>query len=198
LATVCNDGTALVWDVTGLSPDGRLSVRKLTPPETEQAWRDLSDTDATKAHRARWSLIADPARALPLLRERLRPIPAADSRRLARLVSDLDSNHFSIRETATRELEKLSELARPALWHAIARPVSLEVRRRVQRLLDKLDGADLPAEVLRSIRAVEVLEQIATPQARVLLAELAKGAPQAPLTQAAKASVRRLAKRPGR
>ena len=45
------------------------------------------------------------------------------------------------------------------------------------------------------LRAVEVLERIGTPEARQVLAKLADGAPEARLTQEAKASLQRLAKR---
>jgi WD40 repeat protein len=195
LATVGSDGTALVWDVTGLRPDGRWRTRKLTPPEAEQAWRDLGGADPAKAHLALWSLVADPAQALPLLRERLRAIPEADSHRLAGLVSDLDSKDFTVRERASQELAKLDELARTALREARARPMSPEVRRRVQVLLDELDGGVLPAETLRGVRAVEVLEHVGTPEARTMLARLAKGAPPARLTQEARAALERLERR---
>ena len=46
--------------------------------------------------------------------------------------------------------------------------------------------------MLRTMRAVEILEHIATPAARDLLAEWAKGAPGARLTEEAKASLERL------
>lgn len=49
---------------------------------------------------------------------------------------------------------------------------------------------------LQLLRAVEVLEQIDTPEARRLLAELAQGAAAARLTQEAKAALERLEKRP--
>jgi hypothetical protein len=48
---------------------------------------------------------------------------------------------------------------------------------------------------LQKLRAVEVLEYIGIPEACQLLEELAKGAPTARITQEAKASMERLAKR---
>ena len=48
------------------------------------------------------------------------------------------------------------------------------------------------AEQLRPLRAVLVLEQVATPAARDVLRELAKGMPAARLTREAKASLERL------
>lgn len=195
LATVGGDGTALVWDVTGLSLDGQLPNRKLTAAEMQQAWKDLADTDAAKAHRALWSLVADPERALPLLREHLHPAPEMDRRRLARWIADLDSDDFTIRESATRELRKIGELARSPLRAAIKDKPPLELRRRVQELLDEMDSSDLSLESRRGLRAVAVLEQIANGDARQLLRELAAGAAGARLSDEVKASLARLRSR---
>jgi hypothetical protein len=46
------------------------------------------------------------------------------------------------------------------------------------------------------LRQLEVLENIGTPEARGVLQTLAGGAPEAELTQAAKAALGRLARRP--
>jgi WD40 repeat protein len=195
LATVGTDGTALVWNVTGLSSDGQSPTRKLTLAETEQVWRDLADSDAAKAHRALWSLVADPEQALPLLRERLHPAPEVDPHRLVRLLADLDTDDFSVRESATRELRKLGELARPALRAAMKDRPSLELRRRVRGLLDDLDGAALPAESWRDLRAVAVLEHLGSVEARRLLRALTAGAREARLTHEATASLERISNR---
>lgn len=192
LATLGRDGTSLVWDVTGLAQS---PARKLTAAETKQAWKDLADIDAAQAHRAIWLLVADPERALPLLREHLHPVSAADPRRLARWIADLDSNEFTVREAATRELRKVGELAQPALRAAIKDKPSLELRRRVQGLLDEMDGSDLSLESRRGLRAVAVLEHIANAEARKLLHDLAAGAAGARLTAEAKASLARLRSR---
>jgi TolA-binding protein len=47
-------------------------------------------------------------------------------------------------------------------------------------------------ENLRAIRCVELLEQLATPEARRILQELAQGFPDARLTQEARISLQRL------
>ena len=65
----------------------------------------------------------------------------------------------------------------PALRRALeGRPLSLELRRRIEGLLERLQGPITSGERLRLMRAVEVLGQAATPEARKLLEELAKGA----------------------
>ena len=110
-------------------------------------------------------------------------------------MKDLDSDRYVTRERATRELEKLGELAEPALRSALNRQPSLETRQRLESLLQKLDPIRDP-ESLRSLRAIEVLEHIGSAEAQTLLQQLARGAPEARLTQEAKASCVRLLNRP--
>jgi hypothetical protein len=64
----------------------------------------------------------------------------------------------------------------------------------VEALLDKLKAPS--QEVLRGLRAVELLEHIGTPEAQQLLEKAAAGLDEARLTREAKASLDRLAKRP--
>jgi hypothetical protein len=112
------------------------------------------------------------------------------------LLTDLDSDQFEVRGRARQELEKLGELAEPALRKALADSASAEVRRTAEQLLERLEGARFnpPAEELRSLRAVQALEQIGTREAREVLRALAGGAPETRLTREAKASMERLAK----
>jgi hypothetical protein len=104
---------------------------------------------------------------------------------------DLGSDQFKVREQATKELEKLSEVAAPALHKALAGDVSLEIKRRLEALSEEL--ANWPAETLRAVRAVEVLEHVGTPAARAVLEGLAlDGAPEARLTREAEGALRRM------
>jgi hypothetical protein len=109
---------------------------------------------------------------------------------MARLLAALDSNRFAEREQAVQELEKLGFGAEPGLRQALATKPSPEVRRRIDRLLENLQRAPM----LQSLRALEILEHIGTVEAQQILESLAKGAPEARLTQEAKASLDRLRK----
>ena len=59
-------------------------------------------------------------------------------------------------------------------------------------VIELIDKQPISAKELREIRAVEVLAWIGTTEARDLLAELAKGAASARLTEAAAGAIRRL------
>ncbi|HMC88026.1 MAG TPA: WD40 repeat domain-containing protein, partial [Gemmataceae bacterium] len=198
LVSGSGDTTALVWDVTGLqNQEGESQGRIVNPSPAQQDgdWRDLAGEDAARAFKAIWALTATPRETLALIQERLRPVSPVDSPRLEALVKSLDSDRYATREKATRELEKLAELAEPVLRSALNRKPSLETRQRLESLLQKLDPSRDP-ERLRSLRAIEVLEHIGSAEAQTLLQQLARGAPAARLTQEAKASCVRLLNRP--
>jgi hypothetical protein len=190
------DGTAVLW---ALGPGGdRPKVTELTATELDAAWRDLAGADAAKGFDAALALSAAPAKqVVPYLRERLRPATRAtvEADRLARLVRDLDDDAFEVRERATKELAELGESAAPALRKALANPSSVEARRRLEDLLDKLTARDIPPGQLRALRALRVLEELDTPDARTILKDLAGGAADDPLTHEATALLARLARR---
>jgi len=193
LASGGSDSMILLWDLTSRTKDGRPQPARLTPRELEARWRDLADGDAGKAADATWSLALAPRQAVPFLKERLlRPDPAPDPARLAGLLRDLDSDRFEVRETAARELAQLGASAEPALRRALAGKPALEVRRRIEQLLDALEPTKSP-ERLRLVRAVAALEYASTPQARAVLAALARKPTDTLLAREAKAALRRLA-----
>jgi hypothetical protein len=166
--------------------------------DLEKLWTDLGTSDPVVAHQAIETLVAKPGLTVPFFRQRLHPDQPLDPRRLAHLLADLDSREFNVREKASQELEKLAEVAEPALKNALEGRPSLEARRRIERVLEKLKEERLhpSGDRLRLIRAVEVLEQIGNQQARDVLATLAKGTPLAQLTIEAKTALERLAKQP--
>jgi hypothetical protein len=157
----------------------------------EDLWAELGGEDATKAYGAVLELSCLPHQFVPFARARLKPAMPADHMRLALLLADLDAGRFSIRQRALQELEKLGDLARPALERARNDNPSAEKARLIAGLLQKLEGPVSSADRLREARAVEALEQCHTRDADQLIAELASGAPEAWLSQQAKKSLQR-------
>ena len=189
------DTTALVWDLPSVFTPPRPGLAPLPGGRVESLWADLANTDAAKADRAIWTLIASPQASISFLEDHLRPAVAPEAKRIDKLIADLDSNRFAVREKASQELEKLGELAGQAISQALANKPTLEVRRRLESLLAKIERQELSSTTLRQVRAMEVLEHTATPEARDLLKNLAAGATEARLTQEAKASLERLESR---
>jgi WD40 repeat protein len=189
LASASLDSTVLLWKVQDLLQP---AAAKPSAKELEQLWTDLGAADAEQADRAMTKLVAAPAEATALLKSSLQPVPAPDPLLVAKLVEGLNSPKFAERDQATAKLAQLAELARPALEQRLAAKPSLEMRLRMEALLSKLDGPLTRPEVLRGLRAVEVLERLGTPAARQILEAIARGAPAAWLTQDAQAALERL------
>ncbi|HZV06783.1 MAG TPA: sigma-70 family RNA polymerase sigma factor [Gemmataceae bacterium] len=189
LASASWDSIVLIWDATG-SP-GRLT----TAAALEEAWQALTGDDAKRAQDAVWALARTPEKSISLLKARLHPVKPVSGEHLERLIKDLDSDQFIVREKATVALQKLGELAEPALRRILKGKLTLEQRRRIESILPELESKPPVGEALRSLRAVRVLEYAGTPETRRLLRELAGGAEGAVLTQQAQAALMRLNRR---
>lgn len=186
------DASALLWDVTLA---GAANPRKAppTPALVAEWWTKAASVEASAAFAALADLAAVPDQAVPVIRQQVKPHPhAPQDADLDRIFADLDSDDFATREKASAKLETLGASVVPMVRKRLEGAISVEVRRRAQAFLDQFDPAELSPERLRQLRAVELLEGIATPAAKELLDELAKGAAGAPLTLDAAAALGRL------
>jgi hypothetical protein len=189
LATGHPDGTILLWDLPLPSSAAGLLAAK----ELHRLWTDLAGTDAARAWRAVWRLADSPQAAVPLLRRQLKRFPPAPADLTRRLLAELDDKSFTRRQGATAKLKELGPAAIPALLQALHTTPSPEQSKRIEKLLAELRvPPPLTANELRKLRAVTVLERIANPEARRLLADLAKGVEAARLTRVAMAALGRL------
>jgi RNA polymerase sigma factor (sigma-70 family) len=199
LASASYDTTVLVWDMAGFRR-GSGERQAVMAPDADKCWADLASPNAGVAYRALRALQDAPHSSLPLLRDRLRPVPTNAGQGIAKYLRDLDSARFTERENAQRVLEGLGDLAVPDLEKALLNPPSLEVRRRLETLLEVARGPVVNPDLLRSLRAVEVLDHIGTKEACAVLELVAGGAPNARLTREARSSLiglrRRLAGTP--
>ena len=197
LATGSDDNTALVWDVFGRLDNGPPGKKDFSAEQLQSLWTDLRAKDARVAYRAMCRLLAS-RQTVPFLKKQLKPVAALDARQrkqMSQWIADLDSPQFETRQKAAMELEKLGDLAEPALRAALADKPSLEVRNRVKPILENLEPSRSPQR-MQALRAVEVLEHLATSEAQELLRTLAGGTPSHPLTREAKMALQRLNRNP--
>jgi WD40 repeat protein len=193
LASAQWDSTVLLWRV--LSSDA--GPKDLAAEDLDACWTDLAGDDGGRAYRAIVALAGAPRQAVPYLQQRLpKPVAAVDPQRLARLIADLDGGAFAARQQAATDLEALGDFAEPALRAALDDKPSLEMRRRLQPLFEKVLAKALTREELRWLRAAQALEAIGA-DAKPVLQALAKGAPAMRLRQDATAALERLARRSG-
>jgi hypothetical protein len=196
VASVGSDSTILIWDVSGVIEKRRSPA--LDRGDLARLWADLASADGSKAHRSLWTLVDGHRQSLPFLKEQLEKAVKPEADKVARWIADLDSDTFPVRDKAMTELEGLGEAIKADLQRTLKATSSAEVKHRLRLLLDKIEGERLfPAsQQLRLLRAIEVLEHVGNAEAIKALKVLVEGAPEARLTQEAKASLERLAKRP--
>ena len=178
------DLTALLWSLrpTDLSATASL----------ESLWQALRSEKAATAYRAAWALLDDPAAAVRLLRGKLMPARAKMPRETTlKRIADLDSDSFRRRRAAEMALAEQGKAVGPLLREALTGAKSLEQRRRIKALLERL-RREPSLDEWRIMRAVQVAELCATPEARRLLRNWAGGAAGALLTEQAKAALARL------
>jgi WD40 repeat protein len=192
LATGSADATAIVWDLTGREwsrsatrRPGRADWDGLNRPSAEEAWGSMA------------RLVCHPREAVALLRRHLRPAPGKGltDAVVARLISQLGSDDFERRQAAEMALRVAATGHATQLLRVLQKGGDLEVKMRLRRILQHVPAWPDP-ELLRPVRAVEVLERLGTAEARKFLRELSGGNAEARLTREAKAALKRLEKSP--
>ncbi len=189
LASGGGDSTILLWDMTNQPPGDPSRPNLPTGVELNKAWSDLAG-EAPKAERALWTLVRAPKQSLPLFKDRLR-LGRLQPEVVAKVLSDLDSDEFSSRQSATKALDDLGEVAEGAVHKTLEGNPSLETRKRLEQFLEKRKK-----EMIRKLRAIDALEQIGSSEARQVLQTIAQGSPNPRVIQAASAALDRLAKAP--
>jgi hypothetical protein len=190
LISLDSGGQRLAWNVGRILKSAPGKLARLSDADFDELWDDLAESDAFRAYRAVRHMAADPARALAMVEKHVKPVPAGDTKRLEKLVADLQGPNAGLRRKAMTEMRKLGEAALGALSD-----LSEEARqgtRALAILQMKLEAQYATPERQRALHAVDVLEQIGTPEARQALEKLAKGAAGTRLTKAAKGSLERL------
>ena len=190
VASASEDETIKLWRTFNCKNSSSTQSRILSSKELDGLWRTLSGDDAKKAYQAINTLVLSPKQAIDLIQARLRPTVEPNTQEIQRLISELDSDQFAVREKATAGLENAVDVSESLLRKKLTEKPPLEVRRRIESLLSRI--RHLSPESLRTLRALEVLEHIGNSESKRLLERLAHGAEHSYLTRESCASLHRL------
>jgi WD40 repeat protein len=197
VAVACADTSILIFDTTG---GIAAAIESLSADAADALWTDLKAAEAQKADAAIWRLASSPKEAILVLKKHLKAVEktTVTEKQIAQWILQLDNDDFDKREKATRELEGAGPQAKAALQKALdGGKLSNEAKGRVENLLQRLaKPRDDSAEMIQPLRAIEVLEHLATAEAKELLTTLANGDPDALLTREAKSALERLSAKP--
>jgi WD40 repeat protein len=169
LVSASADTTILIWDWKKKLPNAPENA-PLPAKQLDQLWQDLQASDAQPAYLAIKALAQSPDQAIGLLRKKA--TAAGTEPPFKQWIDELDSDSFKVRTNAMKELTSAGERAEAALHEALARPLTLEARRRIELLLERLPGAPPHPTTLAALRSLEVLEMINTPEAHKLIEEI--------------------------
>ncbi len=190
------DTTILQRDVPGLANNGKVPELTLGFQELEKAWDILATEETLRGHETMWRCIASAKQAVPHLTGRLFLLDPEHDRKLFR---DMDSTHYPTRVAAMNQLSdaKYGRWMEGRYDQPIANASSLEYKRRVELLKEKLNAAgaiSIARERLRVRRIMLMCEQVGGSAAIAALQKLADQGPEEDLRDEAKASLERLKK----
>src|SRR5262249_1139587 len=155
----------------------KLGIHGLPDPlkeqELKQLWSDLEKEDAAAGYRAICLLTLRPKEAIPFLKANLKAEPFKEMVRFKQLLVDLDDAKFTVRDKAMQELKTIGGKIAPLLRKALSENPSAQVKVQVEKLLPTLPPSPRTLADLRHLRAVQVLEQIGSPEAMQLMDALA-------------------------
>ncbi len=169
------DGTALVWS---LENDAKKieQTAKLSQTELDSLWDDLVSDSASVAFKAIGVFRGFPAQSAPFLTERLKALRDFGDADADRLFRNLDSDQFTVRQKAVRDLQRWGLSARASIQKALTSNPSANKKELLEKLLSGMSKRDYVLEHLRAIRAIQALELVGTDAARKAIQCLAKEA----------------------
>jgi hypothetical protein len=170
----------------------REAKAKVSGSSLDELWNRLGAAEASVAYRAMPALIARPAEAVPLIREKLIQEPPPQER-VQTLIDALDEDDPNVREGAMRDLADLGNWVKKDLERVLSDSPTPEQAGRIRALQEDRPSlrCDSP-DVLRKARAIHVLELIGTDAVLEVLRELAGSPCPVFLSDMAQAALRRL------
>ncbi|MBI3821804.1 MAG: hypothetical protein HY289_03885, partial [Planctomycetes bacterium] len=193
LASGATDTTVLVWRA-GLREYASRPRNDATEEEVAGWFKQMGGADAKAAYQHMIKLVQTPKQAVKLFAARIAPATQPDlgGKTIGQWVADLGSGQFAVRTEATAMLQKLGLSAAPALRAALSTARDVEMKRRIEEMLDRVAAPEWSAEDVLHARAVEVLEALADAESRALLTRWSAGHGPAVLTSEARKALANL------
>lgn len=185
LAIADDSGKVFVCDLDAASEH---FLRPLTPAQT---WEHMAEKPWPFCFRSMWRLGLGTRSTFDLFKQKLlAPLPKDDAP-IRQAIADLNSDSFASREAAFKRLIDIGVSAAPLMRRALNEKPPLEVSRRLEKLLSRYEQQFVtsPGETRRHLRAVEILKNLSTPEARNLLRDIADRNPHAKVHDAALAAI---------
>lgn len=189
LASIDNNAGLFLWNVPSLAmrPEPELALA--------EAWATLDTLDPKEALRRINTLAGGGSASIELLQKGV--LSAAEEQaRLLKLMTQLDSDEFRIREAARKSLIQAGLRAMPLMKNPQRPKMGAEGEQRVTMILEEFENqglrgseSGLYGETLRHLRAVRILENLDTPAARKALQAIAAGQADLMGTKEAKAAL---------
>jgi hypothetical protein len=167
---------------------------KLTAADLADLWTGLSSTNLFRRRYVTDALKAHAGQAVELVEGKVKSAPVADRERVIGLLKQCEDDDFEVRERAMKGLNDHAHHFEPLLRQTLKAAPAGETRNRVSAVLAAAGAGPTPAGLTADLRGLELLEKLATPAARKLLASLAGGAAGARVTAEASSALKRLAK----
>jgi dipeptidyl aminopeptidase/acylaminoacyl peptidase len=160
----------------------------------ETLWAEIGTDNDLKLQRILKAFRAAPKPAVALFGTQVLPARKAEQADLEQWIAALDDPAAVRRDQAMKHLQRAAHAYAPLLQARLEQDGPGERRNRLTFVLGQAKDEALPVALIKSLRVVALLEQMATPEARELLRALAGGAPRARLTVEARAALERTAK----
>lgn len=194
--TASSDSTVLQWDVPGLAGRGKLPSVNMNVDDFNSVWTLLTSEETPRGHETMWRCIAAGKEVIAHMTKE-KKYYLLDPERVKKLFKDLDSSNFVIRTAAMNELVGYGRWMEGRFDAAMANPPSLEYKRRIEMLKERLNekqSASLVQERLRLRRFMLICEQVGGEDAIEALTRIADRGPEEDLRDEARASLERLKK----
>jgi WD40 repeat protein len=195
LASGSTDTSCIVWDVYGAVSPWRPLSATLGEEQLDDLWKDLHGSSARNAYHAIAALARAPKQSLPFLKKKLKDYQPPDAKKMDQLFKDLLDEIPPACDQAYQELLEVDGVPEKSLRAALKDSPSDVLRKRLDRLLEyhEIGPPVFPTgQRLQILRALAVLELLATDDAKSILQSLAKGNPKDPVVREAKAALGRI------